>query len=151
MKSQKLLKLLLTALSLTALCACRGSGTPPLDDTSVSEAGIFDSILAKPQPEEPIYLRYPGFTDQFFHQEQHQLTLFNEEAAVCFRFTLTDEEGDLLFTSDPVPPGESILWDAAQHWSEPGCYLLTIRSTPLLPNGEEGNSLSQTIKIYLDR
>ncbi len=139
------------------LCALlTGCSDGKKEDSSASSAegsaSVTETILI-PQPEpppEPDMVSYPAFIDQHFDKKHHTLTLSNDKTnAVSFRFTLTDSDGAVLLTTDPIPAGEKTAWDVTERWSKSGHHTLTILSTPISEDGTEGNSVRQTIKIYL--
>lgn len=158
--------LLLALLMSAAFCACGGAPVSSSeaeqsqqDVSSAVSSSSLDSVSvlepeALPEPEpptEPELVSYPGFIDQHFDAEHPTLTLYNDKTnTVSFVFTLTDSDGEALFTSKAVAPGKSTKWDVTNRWSNSGHHTLTICSTPLSEDGTEGNSVSQTIKVYLD-
>lgn len=131
------------------LCGCSAGETQEEEESvSVTEAV---SSIEKEMPPEPDIIIYPAFIDQHFDKKHHTFTLYNDKSnPVSFRFTLTDSAGSTLFTSEAVHAGEDTKWDVTQRWSTSGHHELTILSTPISPEGVEGNSVSQTIKVYLD-
>lgn len=135
---------------LVLLSACAKS---PMNEPGDASASSTDAIglLVPESPSEPDYVSYPGFIDQHFTLEHPRVHLSNdEENVVSFVFTLSDSKGTILFTSEPVPPGGLVKWDVTQRWKKSGHHQLTIRSTPVHEDGTEGNSVTQTIKVYLD-
>ncbi len=123
------------------------TGCSPKTEDTFGVSDIVRAVTPEPFPDE---VTYPVFFDRTFDEENHTLSLANDENnAVSLRFTLTEEDGTELFVSDPVPAGESILWDAAEHWTEGGTHSLTILTTPIDEKGREGDSVKQTISVNL--
>lgn len=144
--------ILLIFLLSVLLTGCRQTEEQPQPEASQS---VTETILIpEPEPEpppQPDYVAYPGFIDQHFDTKHHTLSLYNDKVnTVSLRFSLTDSSGEVLFASEPVPPGEKTSWDVNQRWTGTGHHQLTILTTPLSPDGTEGNSVRQTIKIYLE-
>lgn len=143
------IRLFALALMLAALCGCSGGKTPAEESTEpVSSAGAFSSAV-KEEPEEPEYILYPGFVDQIFTAENTLLTMENSEKnAMAFSFEIS-AEGETVFTSEEVAPGQSAQWDVTSKWSE-GEHQVTITSVPVLEDGAKGNASSQTITITIE-
>lgn len=143
------IQLLALALMLAALCGCSSGKAPAEESTEpVSSAGAFSSAVEE-EPKEPEYILYPGFVDQVFTEENAMLAMDNSEKnAVAFRFAIS-VEGETVFTSEEVTPGESAQWDVTSKWSE-GEHQVTITSVPVLEDGVEGNASSQTITITIE-
>lgn len=138
----------LTLLLAVLLCAC---GKPAEEAPEASVSAPASAPVVEEEPViEPEMLIYPGFTDQTFTAGDTLFAMNNsQKSAAQFTFELTDSKGRVLFTSDPVEPGDCAYWSVTNRWHS-GQHRLTIRSTPTLPDGTVGNSVTQTIKVTLN-
>lgn len=135
--------LLALALALT-LCGCTHRSAPG----AVSEEPPASSVAEEePKPPQAEYIVYPAFTDRTFTEDDHILYLENSaDNAVDFLFVISDADGSELFTSEPVAPGEHVGWDVTTRWHGRS-HTIQITSTPVLPDGTQGNTSRQEIVI----
>ncbi|GEM_PF-2250061 len=141
---RRLRYVVLTLLLALVLCGCGG------DRQHTGETEPAASASAEIVEEEPLYIQYPGFVDQYFDAEDRVILLENsKENTVSFQFELTDRKGTVLFSSEGVAPGESTGWDVTEHWKQ-NDHQLTITSIPILEDGTRGNPVSQTITVTVE-
>ncbi len=122
-----------------------GSGSLAAAEASVSESSSVSAEAAAPEMREPEYCTWPGFLDKTVTEEDHVLTLSNDEDnTVTLSFVVTEEEtGAVLYESETVAPGESVQWDIYEAYTT-GSHTVTITTT-----ADTGNRLAQQILLTL--
>ncbi len=110
-------------------------GGTSLEDASDSEVG--DII-------------FPGFVDFSITSGQDTLELVNDsQNAVYFIFTVTDEEGQVLYSTEAVAPGEQESWSVTEAY-EPGTgtHEITVTTAAFgLDDGVEYNGTSTVVTV----
>ncbi|MCD7820592.1 MAG: hypothetical protein LUG64_00045 [Clostridiales bacterium] len=138
-----------TALLVVSLCGCGQTA----GDGSVSTAETSAAASVEEVEEvvvEPDYIVYPAFFDKTFTADSHMLTMSNSKSnEVDFQFVIADYDGSVLFSSDPVAPGEKVQWDVTERWHGRS-HTIYITCTPILADGTEGNPSTQEILITID-
>lgn len=139
-------------LLVTLLCGCSHQSAPGADRSDGAGSVVGSSAAEKKEPEAE-YIVYPGFVDQNFTVDNHILIMpnsaKNEQNQVRFVFMVTGPGEEELFTSEPVAPGEQAEWDVTNRWHGRS-HTIRITAIPILPDGREGNSSTQTIQINID-
>lgn len=146
---------LLAMLMAVVLCACGGTSTQKAPAAESEGSASVSSAVAEPVEEEPVvaepeYISYPGFANRWFDDENKEFIMSNsEENTVSFIFELKDSKGKVLYTSEAVAAGDDATWDVTQCWTE-GKHELSVSATPVLANGELGNTITQTITVSVN-
>ncbi|MCD7858238.1 MAG: hypothetical protein LUG55_10710 [Clostridiales bacterium] len=144
----------LAALAWLLCCTgCSGEGTASqstsgglaAEAASLSESSVASEEAAEPEVREPEYCTWPGFLDKTVTEDNHTLTLSNDEGnTVTLSFVITeDKTGAVLYESGTVAPGESALWDIYEAYTT-GSHTVTITTT-----ADTGNRLAQQIVLTL--
>ena len=128
-----------------------GCSAPALDQFSELLPGGDSSSPAPTAPVEPAeeaYASYPHFTDRVVTEEDHLLTLSNyKKNKFAFVYTLSGD-GQELYRSEKLQPGESEAWDILQYCTT-SCSLDITITAYTLPDDTEQNSVTQTIQLSL--
>lgn len=141
--SPRKLFLLLTALMLSVFLIGCGSGAGSQGDGSTSLPG--EAVSAREER-----LTYPGFTSRVLDWDNRTLTLPNDEKNTAdLIFTITDSDGNVLYTSERVAPGEHEEWDAVSSGLSSGKQKITITMAAVVGEGEALNTASQTITVKI--
>ncbi|MCC8076577.1 MAG: hypothetical protein LIO95_11685 [Clostridiales bacterium] len=135
-----------TALLVAGLCGCgQNAGDGSVSVAETSAAASVEEVVVEPE-----YIIYPAFTDKTFTADSHMLNMSNSKNnEVDFLFVIADYDGSILFTSDPVAPGEKVQWDVTERWHGRS-HTIYITCTPILADGTEGNPSTQEILITID-
>ncbi len=116
----------------------------------IDSSGDGSTSFVEVSAEEEEWLIYPGFTDRILDWDNRTLTLSNDEQNTAnLIFTITNGNGDVLYTSDPIAPGEQVEWDAVSSGLSSGYRTVTITTTAVTDDGEELNSVTQTITVRI--
>lgn len=93
---------------------------------------------------------FPGFVDFSITSGQDTLELVNDSRnAVSFTFTITDEEGQVLHSTEAIAPGERESWSVTEAY-EPGTgtHEITVTTAAFgLDDDREYNGVSTTITV----
>ena len=78
-----------------------------------------------------------------------QLTLQNpKKNTVDFVYTI-EYEGEEIYESEPIPPGESQKWNLHEVFTEKGRYEITIYISPFDASGVEKNGFKQNFTFEI--
>lgn len=109
-------------------------GTGQTDDA----AGENDTIL------------FPGFVDFSITDGVDTVTLSNDsQNTVAFRFTITDEDGQVLYGTEEIQPGQSDQWTVTDAFDPgTGAHAITVKTDAFrLSDGSQLNGTSTTFTV----
>ncbi|MGM9537605.1 MAG: hypothetical protein ACI3VN_04665 [Candidatus Onthomonas sp.] len=95
---------------------------------------------------------FPGFVDFSITDGVDTVTLSNDsQNTVSFRFTITDAEGQVLYSTEDIQPGESDQWPVTDVFDPgTGAHEITVRTDSYsLSDGSQLNGTSTTFTVDL--
>lgn len=95
------------------------------------------------------YARFPRFQDRKVTQDNRVLTLTNWKKSPFHLIYTLSTEGEILYESPVLLAGEKLDWDILAYCTT-SCDL-DITATAYTPEGEEQNSVTQTIHLTLPK